>query len=324
MKLLIIGIDGMSDRVFWDREFKMSFLRNSLMPKSLYGISIATVQQNQKGRFDPHTGPNWSTIYTGVDCKIHGVDYGGWLQKHKSHGDLKVQSIWYMIREYYELGLIGMPVTYPAFECEWMISGFPNSEVTKNSVYPKHMAKGLKGFMVDYGDGKTSWRNKLHDGWGKGESDKFFEIEFEKIKLARKLNAVNPVDVLAFGSTVVDKACHIFTMFSEPAMETYKKVDKMIAKLVEYFDPENVFIVSDHGFQAIKGRHAVEGIYLWYNKDNPIEDRITQPLSILDMAGMILTILEIKLKTGMSSETTRYEQEDKEGIVNRLKQLGYL
>lgn len=327
MKLLVIGIDGMSDRAYWDREIPMPFLRNSLMPKSLYGTSVATVQQETKeDRLAPHTGPNWSSIYTGVDCSVHGIDYGGWLRNHKSHGDLRVQSIWYMIRDHYALALMGMPVTYPAFKCEWMISGFPNSLVTKNSVWPEHMASGLikKGFMVDYGDGETSWRNKLHDDWRSGESKKFFRIEFQKITMAQKLNSVSPVDVLAFGTTVIDKACHIFGLFSPQAIETYKKVDKMVARLVEHFDPENVIICSDHGFQAVKARHAIEGFYLWYNKDHVPKEDNTMTVSILDIAGLILSVLEIELETGKASVPIRYEQEDVVGIINRLKQLGYL
>lgn len=322
MKLLIIGLDGMSDRAYWDRDIPMTFMRNELMPKSFYGTSIATTQKNKEGRTDPHTGPNWSTIYTGVDSPEHGVDYGGWLQKHKSHGDLKVKSIWYTIREYYALGLIGMPVTYPAFECEWMISGFPNSLATKNSVYPKHMAPGLKKFMVDYGDGKTSWRDKLHSGWKKGESEKFFQIEFQKMELARKLHAIDPVEVFAFGSTIIDKSCHIFKLFSPQSIETYKKADKLIKMLVHNFNPENVIICSDHGFQSVIGRHAIEGFYLWYNQE--IQQARRMQISIMDVYNLILTSLGIEPKTKEPVTPVEYEQEDKEGIINRLKQLGYL
>jgi predicted AlkP superfamily phosphohydrolase/phosphomutase len=326
MKLLVVGLDGCSDRVWWDHEVPAPFIKQELIPHALYGTSISHVQMNREGRTDPHTGPNWASIYTGVSPDKHGIDYGGWMCDHKSHGSLFVKSIWYMIREQYKLALIGMPVTYPAFDCEWMISGFPNSSITKNSVYPKHLYQGLanSNFVVDYGDGHTLWRDKLYYGWKKGEGDKFIQIEFDKFELAKKLYATDPVDVLAFGITSIDKACHIFTMFSKQVDFVYKKVDKLIRKMVEHWKPEKVVIVSDHGFQAVIGRHNERGFYLVYDPEEKTFPR-QEEIQIDVITGLILDTLDVShYEIGKTVVPEEFEQEEKEAIENRYRNLGYL
>jgi len=323
IKLLIVGIDGYSDRAYYDPEVPAAFLRRVLRPKSLLGTSKPFIQKDKSGRLDPHTGPNWSSIYTGVNPKVHGVDYGGWLFEHKSHGDLKVRSIWYDIRDKFRLGMVGMPVTYPAFECQWMISGFPNSRITPKSVYPHDLKLGKK-FKVDYGDGETSWRDRLMEKWDEGEFAKFMNIEEEKFELVKKLHAIDPIDVLAFGTTVVDKSCHLFTLFSKQSFEVYRRVDSLVQRLFEHFEPEQVIIVSDHGFRAMEGRHNDHGFYLWYDRKNDKPEM--KSIRITETTKMILTALE--LDWGMigkeNKQEEKYEQEDVEFIEHNMRELGYL
>jgi len=322
MKLLIVGVDGYSDRVFYDLELPASFVKTRLMPKSLFGRSKPSVQRDKSGKLAPHTGPNWSSIYTGVTPKIHGVDYGGWLNDQMSHGDLKVRSIWYEIRDHYKLGMIGMPITYPAFKCEWMISGFPNSRITENSVYPKDLKLG-KGFKVDYGDGITSWRDDLIKNWDRGEYEKFVGIEDEKVDLAIKLNAVNPVDVLAFGTTIVDKSCHLFSLFSPQSFKIYKKVDSIIKRLFEAFNPEQMIVLSDHGFMAIKPIHNDKGFYLWYEESQTSSE--LRSIEIIETTKMILSALKLDIgMIGHKQGEKKYKQEDKDFILHNMKELGYL
>ena len=322
MKLLIIGIDGLSDRTYYDLDLPMKFIRDKLLPKSMYGTSKSFIQKNRQGKFDPHTGPNWSSIYTGVPPEVHGIDYGGWLFDHKGHGNLKVKSVWREISKRYKLGLIGMPITYPAFPCSWMMSGFPNSRVSPNSVYPPDL-KMDKGFKTDYGDGKKGWKDNLRDTWDKGGAAKLFGIEDEKFHMAAKLHAVEPVDVLAFGTTVVDKVCHLFTLFSNQGFLTYRRVDILVKRLFEHYNPEQLIIVSDHGFRAIEGRHSPNGFYLWYDKEQ--EKSEIRTVSIIETTKMILTALDMDLDMiGKGSKEEEYEQEDKDFITQNMKELGYL
>jgi len=325
MKLLIIGLDGCTDRVYWDREVLMPFVREVLIPRSMHGTSISEVQRNREGRYDPHTGPNWSSIYTGVPVKVHGVDYGGWVFDHKSHGSLKAKSVWYMIREKYNLGLMAMPITYPAFRCNWMISGFPNSTVTKYSVYPRHLYTGLKekNFVVDYADGVSIWRDKLQKKWKRGEDESFMQIEFDKFEMAKKLYATDPVDVLAFGNTSIDKVCHIFGLFSKQAKYVYAKIDKLVQKMIEYFDPDNTIIVADHGFEAFSYRHNKNGFYLWNIKGS--KRGVEEEIKIYETTKLILNALEMEHdEIGIEVDPEVFTQEEKEAIEYRYRQLGYL
>ena len=322
MKLLIVGIDGYSDRAYYDPEVPAPFLRRTLMPKAMFGTSKPYIQMNKKGRLDPHTGPNWSSIYTGVGPKVHGVDYGGWLFGHKSHGDLKVRSVWYEIRDHFRLGLVGMPITYPAFKCQWMVSGFPNSRITQKSVYPKDMKLG-KDFRVDYGDGETNWRLRAEKYWDDGEFEMFVKIEEDKYELVKKLHAIDPVDVLAFGTTIVDRSCHLFSLFSKQSFQVYSVVDDLVKRLFEHFQPEQLIIVSDHGFRAIEGRHNDRGFYLWYDREQ--EKPEFKSIMITETTKMILAALELDQgMIGKQSKEEKYEQEDVEFIEHNMKELGYL
>lgn len=272
IKLLILGFDGMSYRSIMSLIKELPSLQD-LTQSSQYGL-LRSIKNPDDGL--PHTGPCWSTIYTGVLPQNHGVTEGGWLLSQKGYSDIKTKTIWEIINEKFKLGLMTMPITYPAFPIEgWMISGFPSPPNFEKCVYPNKLIELVpKDFKIDYVEGSSSGIGieRYRYTFNPVEQDL---IEESKIYLSEKLAQKYPTEVIAIGLTFLDRYGHTYPQYLENnnlhpyTRHAYRKVNHYLKLTLEKFNPENIVICSDHGFEKFgipsNCQHDDAGFYLIKN-----------------------------------------------------------
>jgi len=356
MKMVVLGIDGLSYRPFSRPNHNFRNLKR-IQSRSKWGILESVDSTPQI----PHTGPAWSSLYTGVNPEMHGVTEGGWLLDHKGYSDLQVNTIFQLISKKYTLGIFTMPITYPVDVSinGWMVSGFPSPSINPDCIYPPQLLDWLKTEEVDYDlfSGKTINHHELND---------VESLIHEKTRCIKKLYQRHPVDILFLGYTFVDKLSHEIPMttkrflgcfiyylqhqpskwilkifeelkhatldflypISQEMLSVYNLVDNLVGDVYDYFQPDYFIICSDHGFCNIsfnKPFHDPFGFVLLKNKENYSQKRIK--MKITDIPYYILTSLEIDEKLGIPHLDTKYgglTEHEYTQISSQLQALGYI
>lgn len=359
-KLMILGIDGMSFRIVKRKLCKIKKFKK-LLDSSQWGIFLSF---NAPGENFPLTGPAWASIYTGKTPEEHGITTGGWLIGHKTIADVKTKTIWEAISEKYSLGMMTMPLTYPPFPIKngWIVSGFPAPSDLDKIIYPPQIKQHLpSNFVVDYADGQKAviWRENFNTKRQK----QIVKMHTDTVK---KIYKTYPVDVLAIGTTILDRYGHVYpqydskifkkiycsykinkyglikiinpfmdfveTYFMKPSSEiidAYTFIADWILDLYYHFNPEILFICSDHGMakygQEKNYLHDLYGFYLFRGKD--FVPKI-KTVSLFEFASIVCKVLNIPISK--LNEQSQYNKSDKltlsekEEMTKQLKSLGYI
>lgn len=222
--------------------------------------------------------------------------------------------------------MCSMPMSYPAknFDNGWMISGFVTTTLKtlfhKKAYRPKslelpedylkttasYMAKRVIGGAAPNTDTMMAWKILK-----KGEEKRF--------KYFKDILKEKPADVVAYGTTLIDKMGHICGCSSGNSItrHTYKFVDTIVKDLIKLTDPDHVMICADHGFQGYK--HSMGAFHL--------DTGGTEIKSIFNFAKAALENVGMdyeKDKYGSKGSITHLSDEEKGDIKDQLRTLGYL
>ena len=248
VKLLILGIDGASHRVVRDQFDSLTNIAR-ICNKSKWGVFVSEIPKWSR---TPYTGPAWTSIYTGVDHKRHGISTGGWLTTHKGLQDINITNIWEIISRHHTLGIMTMPVTYPAFPLNgWMVSGFPSPRSLDRAYYPdwaiSHMGEY---FFPDYsmlprfGPNAKSFEDL--------RPDELMRVEREKVNALGRFMAKYPVEVVAIGFTMLDKYGHAFVQYPNSHLKRiYEIMNSVLTKVHAKIENINIFLYPELLFNAI-------------------------------------------------------------------------
>lgn len=316
-----MGIDGMDAEI--TRE-----LPNKLIPNIR---KLENQENTASGKLEsyvidgyklPHTGPCWTTLYTGVDEEQHGMTEGGW-REGDSHFN-KIYTIFDEMAKEYSLSLYGMPMTYPAKDVNgWMVSGFVTTTIQSlfHKAYhpddldlPENFIKVTASYMAKRMLGGVN--RKTDTRYGKRILSQGEEKRFEYFK---DLWKNNNTDIVAYGTTLVDKFGHINGCSTGNSMtrDSYSQVDDMLGELIEMTNPDNVMICSDHGFQG--NQHSLTGYGL-----NTAGKKMD---SIFDFAETVLENVGLEYtedKFGIQDQNHNLTDEEQDDIKDQLRSLGYL
>lgn len=321
-KLLILGVDGLNP------DLTQELIEQGDMPnleklqnreKTVYGDFESYICE---GYSTPHTGPMWTTLYTGLKPEEHGITSGGW-----NDGDSKfhvMDTVWDKLSdEGHEMFLYGMPMTYKAKQINGkMVSGFISTTLKSmwsNCVYPETLEKQLPDNFIEYTSSYVA-RVKTEGAKPNADEQKFFnEISYSEEQRLREFKQVTEQEeIVAYGTTLVDKIGHVagINKDSEYAVRSYKLLDKIIGELLETLQPRHVAIVSDHGFTEYS--HSTTGYYL---------DTTGRGMDkVFDFTPYLLQHFGLNHRkqdygpTGQNQNLTKSEIQD---VKNQLNDLGY-
>jgi len=264
LKLLMLGIDGLSGL------YLLKYLDHFPTFKRLSKVGKLGAHRSILSDADvPHSGPCWSTLYTGVLPEEHGITSGGWTRGEKYFTNIQTITIFDIIGDVYTEWLFNMPITWPPRAINgYIISGFPTSG--KDYTYPKWLEKELpewyKPEFIPPQDSPYS------------EIVKAKEFETKKLHLFFDLYKKYPTDVVFIGTSIVDVLCH------RNDYSVYYYIDNWVNEILNFFDYEHLVMTSDHGFKG--NQHYIDAFYYTSNKE---ESR-----DLVDIPKIILKMLRLK------------------------------
>jgi len=325
--ILVYGVDGMNPEVVQELGEEQLPTIHSLQNQedTVYGEFESYVAD---GYNIPHTGLAWPSIYTGLDEEGHGISEGGWRQ-----GDSRFHeqyTIWDKLSDKgHKLGLYGMPMTYKAVEINgWMVSGFVHTTLKPlydNALYPSDLVDN------DFIENTAAYtaKVKLEEGCHPNmpeEPEESYEIlkvsEDNRLEKFRELvEEKGKPEIVAYGTTFADKIGHCASIDAEKEItqKTYQDVDKKLSELIDILDPEEVIIVSDHGFS--EWSHDLYGYYL-NTAGFEMESIFDFTPKVLDYLGYEYKEEEYGLSDKMDGDDL--DEEEKKDIRGQLADLGYI
>jgi hypothetical protein len=244
VNLLFVGIDGLDGLAIQNIRIPM------LNKMGQYGNMLS---------IDPfHTGPCWTSIYTGVFPQQHGITSGGWTKGVSYAENIKVPTLWQKIPS---IGVFNMPMTWRPYKVDgWMVSGFPAISNRKYDSYIMTHPEDIDGYLPD---------DYVHDitdiidphsvgdvGSPMGSIyDPIRKIAKSRITLCRQIYRDLPVRNIAIGYTFPDRFGH-----AGHYSYTWVLLEEILWDIFNAFDYRKLVIVSDHGFAG--NTHTKHSTYL--------------------------------------------------------------
>ena len=254
MKLLIVGLDGATfeviDRLIEDGKLETI---SKLVDTGVRSVCESTIP--------PLTCPAWPSIITGCNPGKHGlfhfVDPDG---KIYTFNDLKKPTFWEILSENgISCGIINVPITYPPRKINGVIITGMLTPPNKRFTYPPELEKELreKDYVVDYPAEIIRYLK-----FDKKYIDKLIEIERSRTDIVIRLNKRENFDLTFIVYQAPDIVQHRLWEEKECVYRVYEELDQEIGRLIEFFSPENVVIISDHGFSSYKKQLNVNQLLL--------------------------------------------------------------
>ena len=249
-RLLMVSIDGA--RLDLVKRWDLPFLHNLI--KTGTSGPLRTV-------FPPHTSIAFASLLTGTDPSHHGVyNYvklrDGTLTPFTGQ-DVRAKTF---VETLSDAGLSVGCVNVPMMSAQSLRGAFVigswDSPPGMPYFYPPELVHVLESFdyeVVRYGVGKQELPAVA------------YEVERKRTELGKYLLRTYPFDLFMIHYEGTELLHHKFASFMSPSSSGefseeertvaafYKQIDELVRSLVEQANPENVIVLSDHGFCAMEG-----------------------------------------------------------------------
>lgn len=254
-ELLVFGVNGFNPHIVLNHLDELPTIKKLVEERD--NTTHGQLKSFTTGGYQhPHTGPAFTTMYTGVEPSKHGITEGGWRT-----GDSNFDGIYTIFdklsEENVSMALYELIMGYPAKEVNgWMLSGFvsPPLESKFHKYYsPDSLEKDLPNDTYNV---STTYIAKKVLGGAAPNTDTEEAYKTLTNMCKRQLKIFDHVykrqgdkDLVWFGTTLADKMGHVNGIrHDEKTIQTYQYIDYMLKKLIDITDPEDILIVSDHGF----------------------------------------------------------------------------
>jgi predicted AlkP superfamily phosphohydrolase/phosphomutase len=274
VKVLVIGIDGASWNFIykWIEKGKLPTFKK-LMENGVWGDLESCVYY--------FTSPAWKCYSTGKNPgKLGAFSYWSFDKNTKELSlnlstSFKSRDFWDILGNYgYKCGIVNMPLTYPPKKINGvLITGFPALE--HKYTYPPELEKELKRYNYRVG----------HIG-GLSEGDRALSEIRDMIKkrflVSAHLLEKSHFDFFQVVIFYIDKIQHDYwkpmeendQLYGSVIQDFWEFIDREMAKLLDLVGDCYVFIVSDHGFNALRG---VFRLNVWLKEKGYLHLKRTYP-----------------------------------------------
>jgi len=256
----IIGIDGATFK-FIDPLIKRGKLKTlkALIEKGKKYFLLTTIP--------PLTPSAWSSLMTGKNPGKHGIldfyEFDKNLEYRISSMKLKRQKkLWNILSENNLKSIVYfVPFTYPPEKINGiLVSGFLTPSLNSNFTFPPEFKKNLLKRFPKY---RISEKVKF----SRKKSNAFLKdlIELTEIhgEVMEYLVKENEFDFFIGVFMSVDHAQHWLWYDKEKIERVYEKLDEEIERVISNLpDGTLIIIMSDHGFQRLKGHFYVNSFLL--------------------------------------------------------------
>lgn len=260
MRTVVVGVDGLTFRVLHP------LIERGDLPnfKKLGEEGCEAVLES---KYPPLTPPAWTSLSTGVKPARHGV-YDFWMYEQQNGGASRTahiqtrrkggKAIWNILSEYGKRVLvINVPVTYPPEAVNGiMVSGYMTPSSDLDFTYPPDFKEELYRIAPDY-----QIDLDLRSFWTKPNAmehliDATLRMTEQRIQLTTHLLKEQSWDFCYVVFVGPDRLQHSLwdeiSGLDTRATEYFRLLDRGLGQFMEQLRPDdNLFIVSDHGFQGV-------------------------------------------------------------------------
>lgn len=316
MELMIIGIDGMEPSLYEEWKDELPNLKS---------IEEEGGFERLESTYIPLSAPAWASFMTGKNPGNHGIIDFVELQedysvKPLSGKDLDDRKLHQMISEEYKVGTVNMPYSYPPEPLNgFNVSGMTAPGTDADFAYPEDLQKELR--EDDY---RIEWTEVFEEGREERSIKDIENILDKRSEAFRKVLRRDP-EVFMGVFSISDRVQHWFWKhmdethemhrerhepYSDTIKNVYKRIDRELGDLIEEEDPENIIVLSDHGFGPIeKGLN----INQWLMEKGYLSVK-RSPLSLAKYAGFkagltLENVYSFVQKLGLSRYTKKSSEE---------------
>ncbi|TYL39516.1 phosphodiesterase [Natronococcus pandeyae] len=249
MNTLLIGIDAGSLSVFDDLDEEEEI-------PTIHRLCSEGVSAPLESQIPPWTPSAWPSMYTGANPGKHGafgfVGYDGYDWHVTSSDDVDEHTVWSLLdRHGYSSVVVNAPITHPPEEFDGaLLPGFIGPEDPQ--CHPEGLLDDVRDEIGDY----RVYPSYSRDDDTIPESEKMEEyqrlIRMRGDAFRYLANEYEP----DFGFVQFQKTDTVFHEFfgdEEKVRMVYETADEQIAAILEEFDPDHVFVASDHGMGEYDG-----------------------------------------------------------------------
>jgi predicted AlkP superfamily phosphohydrolase/phosphomutase len=323
MELLVIGVDGMEPSLYerW---------RDDL--PTLRGLEEDGGFARLRSTYLPLSAPAWASFQTGTGPGRHGIiDFVRLDEDHQlrplNGDDIDGERLHELLAEDMDIGVLNLPYTYPPGDVDgdsFIVSGMTAPGIESDFASPAGLSERLRD---------EGYRIEWEEVYDEGHEDRSIEDIHDVIDTRHRTMmdlADEDLDVFIGVFTTTDRVQHWFWKhmdedhpmhrerheeYSDTIKETYERIDTHIAELIEETDPDNIIVLSDHGFGPIEKGLNINN---WLLKKGYMKIK-RRPLSMARYAAFkagftITNATKIVQKLGLS----RYLKKSSEDTRNRL------
>ncbi len=256
MRTVVFGADGLTFRVLHP------LMERGELP-NFQRLQQEGCEAVLESKYPPLTPPAWTSLSTGLKPARHGVyDFWTYDEQRKAHVQTKRKggkAIWNILSEYGKQVLVlNVPVTYPPEAVNGiMVSGYMTPSSDTDFTYPNSFKEELYRVVPDYkidleyGDIWNHPRPEAVDLL----IDATLRMTERRIELMMHMLKEKPWDFCYTVFVGPDRLQHplwqqIITL-DRRATEYFRLLDHALGLVLEQLGPDdNLFVVSDHGFQG--------------------------------------------------------------------------
>jgi len=260
-RTLLVGFDGalLSLAEPWVADGRMPAL-GSLFEEGAYGLMRSVYPYN--------SAVAWTSLATGVDPGRHGIfDFllpggGSYALRVATREDRLVPALWnHVAASGGRAGVVNIPMTFPAEPIDGvMVSGMDAPRLEDRAVHPTGELERVRrsGYRIISGAGEAARKGD----WERAERE-LVETLVARSTYVQELARPRDLDLLMVNFEATDGAHHYFWQHHDPGhsrhdpalagrwgdtiARVYEATDRELGRLIEVYEPDTVFVVSDHG-----------------------------------------------------------------------------
>lgn len=246
-RVLVLGLDGASLNLL------KPLLERGLLP-NLSRVIGEGCSTSLESTIPPVTIPAWVSMFTGKNPGKLGLfdllrrdGYGVRLNGRCFRGR---NPIWRILNDHgFRVGVLNLPGTYPPEKIEgFMVTGMLTPSKNSPSSYPPDLTSSLyrriPGYELDVPQWAYSNEESLFEDLCRSTEKRGEAVEY--------LIELIPCDLYIIVFTEPDRLQHVLWHRMEKLEEYWALLDGVLGGILESFDDETIFIVSDHGFGPLK------------------------------------------------------------------------
>jgi predicted AlkP superfamily phosphohydrolase/phosphomutase len=235
--------------------------------RSICGDGASSVMRST---IPPNSAVGWTSLSTGANPGRHGL-YDFVLPFTDRYGyrvatrqDRRVPALWsYASAAGARVAVVNIPMTFPAEPVNGvMVSGMDAPSLDARAVHPAGYLDTLQRIAPDY---RIVSRALTAANGGRFDvaARELVEVVKTRAAFVRELARVRDLDLVMVNLEATDGAQHFFWEYlderhprHDPGMaarygdtiaQVYGACDQGLSQVIEAFDPDTVFVVSDHG-----------------------------------------------------------------------------